>query len=111
MNPIVRLEGEELARKDHHTHSLRRGRAFRGGRELMDSVECVRASEFPQHLLGEPFFSSLGKEWTLKVPSCLSTFRHTLTALTSVRLSRQAGLDSGDLMSCPCPVKALAGWA
>lgn len=63
MNPTVRLEGERLVRRDHHTHCLRRGRAFRGGRGLMDSVECVRASEFPQHLLGESFFSSLGKEW------------------------------------------------
>lgn len=45
------------------------------------------------------------------VPSSLSTFTRTQTALTSVRLSRQAELDSGDLMSCPCPVKALAGWA
>lgn len=71
-------------------------------------------------MLGGPFFSSLGKEWdkfgcaqsdSPSFPSSLSTFTHTQTALTSVHLSRQAGLDSGDLMSCPCPVKALAGWA
>lgn len=47
MNPTVRLEGEKLIRKDHHTHSLRRAQAFRGGHKLMNSVECVRASEFP----------------------------------------------------------------